>query len=237
MARRPRLALPGIPQHVIQRGNNRAPCFYTQSDYLRYRENLDSACRKYGCRIHAFVLMTNHVHLLVTPESEHSISEMMQSLGRRYVRAFNMTHNRTGTLWEGRFRASLVESETYLLTCMRYIELNPVRAKMVGDPARYRWSSYTRNALGCPDPLLDPHPVYQALGDSGSERQRSYRALFDDPIHPDREDEIQKALRHDLVLGREEFKETVERRTGRRVKPGRPGRPRVEDVAGEYQAG
>jgi len=146
MARKPRVFLQGVAQHVVQRGNNREPCFFAEADYQFYLECLAESATKYACQLHAYVLMTNHVHLLVTPENESSLSGMMQSLGRRYVRYVNHTYKRTGTLWEGRYKSSLVQSENYLLTCSRYIELNPVRANMVETPAEYRWSSYGHNA-------------------------------------------------------------------------------------------
>ncbi len=140
MPRKPRFTLPGVPQHIIQRGHNREPCFFSEQDYVRYKQDLKSACDKFHCHIHAYVLMTNHVHLLITPLTEFGISEVMQSLGRRYVRYINHEYKRSGTLWEGRFKASLIDSEAYLLTCMRYIELNPVRANMVKHTGEYRWS-------------------------------------------------------------------------------------------------
>ena len=139
MPRKPRFNLIGIPQHVIQRGNNREPCFYAEQNYRRYLDDLREVAEKYRCRIHAYVLMTNHVHILVTPMVEYGISQMMQALGRRYVYYINMTYKRTGTLWEGRFKASLIDSDAYLLTCMRYIELNPIRANMVSHPGEYQW--------------------------------------------------------------------------------------------------
>ena len=146
MPRKPRFNIVGIPQHVIQRGNNREPCFYSEQDYQRYLKDLSDSAKKHDCRIHAYVLMTNHVHLLVTPMVEHGISNMMQALGRRYVYYINKNYQRSGTLWEGRYKASLIDNERYLLTCMRYIELNPVRAKMVEHPGEYPWSSYQANA-------------------------------------------------------------------------------------------
>ena len=161
MPRKPRFNLIGIPQHVIQRGNNREPCFYAEQDYRRYLNDLREVAKKYRCRIHAYVLMTNHVHTLVTPMMEYGISQMMQALGRRYVYYINKTYKRTGTLWEGRYKASLIDSDAYLLTCMRYIELNPIRANMVSHPGEYRWSSYQANAQNGDDPLLDNHPLIQ----------------------------------------------------------------------------
>src|SRR6266545_4048494 len=160
MARLPRIDIPGVPQHVIVRGVNRQPCFCNESDYLGYLACLRDVAGERGVAVHAFVLMTNHVHLLATGSISRSISAMMQGIGRRYVRRVNQLYGRTGTLFEGRFRASLVQSERYLLTCMRYIELNPVRASMVGDPAAYRWSSFRGNARIEPMAWLRPHEEY-----------------------------------------------------------------------------
>lgn len=226
MPRKPRFQLPGVPQHVIQRGNNRQPCFFATKDYQLYLDWLGLACDKYGCVVHAYVLMTNHVHLLVTPERPGAVGPVMQSLGRRYVRYVNDTHRRTGTLWEGRYKASLVEDETYLLTCYRYIELNPVRARMVERPGDYRWSSYAHNALGRPDPNLTHHPVYLRLGTGPEECRQSYSELF-----PSRLDEgllktIREALNQELVLGSERFKDGIEGTLKRRARPGKAGRPR-----------
>ncbi len=148
MPRKARFNLLGVPQHVIQRGNNREPCFFSEADYIRYLEDLQTAADKHECHIHAYILMTNHVHILVTPFKDMGISLMMQSLGRCYVKYINHAYQRTGTLWEGRYKASLVDSERYLLTCMQYIESNPVRASMVEHPGDYRWSSYSYNAYG-----------------------------------------------------------------------------------------
>jgi putative transposase len=178
VARQPRLDFPGVPQHVVQRGNNRQPCFVAEEDYARYREDLHEAAAHCGCSIHAYVLMTNHAHLLVTGAATGAVSRMMQRLGRRYVAGFNASYRRTGTLWEGRFKSSLVDSRRYLLTCYRYIELNPVRAAMVADPAAYPWSSYRSNALGNEDGVISPHPVYLALGADAASRQAAYRTLF-----------------------------------------------------------
>ena len=148
MARLPRIDMLGIPQHLIQRGNNRGVCFFADEDYVFYLECLNKAAKKYDCSMHAYVLMTNHVHLLVTPETKGGLSVMMQSVGRSYVRYINGHYRRSGTLWEGRYKSSLIESERYLLTCYRYIELNPVRAGMVSFPGDYRWSSYHCHARG-----------------------------------------------------------------------------------------
>ena len=178
MARLPRYRLPGVPQHVIQRGNNRQAIFAQEADYAAYAHWLHAAARQHGLAIHAYVLMTNHVHLLVTPEHQDSIAKTLQSLGRRYVQYFNYTYGRTGTLWEGRYRATVVDAEPYLLTCSRYIELNPVRAGLVKSPAHYRHASYRHNAQGRPDPLITEHEVYRRLDRSRPRRCAAYRALF-----------------------------------------------------------
>ena len=178
MARKPRFNLPGVPQHVIQRGHNREPCFFSEQDYFRYLDDLYEAATRNGCVVHAYVLMTNHVHILVTPGTESGIAHMMQDLGRQYVRYINHSYRRTGTLWEGRYKASLVDSEAYLLTCMRYIEMNPVRAVMVDAPGEYRWSSYAANARGESSRLLNNHPVYDLPGKTIAESQYAYRELF-----------------------------------------------------------
>lgn len=172
MPRKPRFVLPGVPQHIIQRGNNREPCFYSAEHYRRYLELLKEAADRNDCCVHAYVLMTNHVHVLATPFSPHGVSHLMQDLGRKYVRAINHIYRRSGTLWEGRYKASLVDSEAYLLACMRYIELNPVRANMVVHPGEYRWSSYAANGQGQADALISPHPLYEQLGHDPLERQR-----------------------------------------------------------------
>jgi putative transposase len=173
-----RYFLPDQPLHVIQRGNNREPIFFCEEDYRRYRGWLAEAAAEYGCAIHAYVLMTNHVHLLVTPETAESLPRAMQSLGRRYVRYVNAAYRRTGTLWEGRYRAAPIDSEAYFLTSCRYIELNPVRARMVAHPRDYSWSSYAAHARGVSDALVAEHPLYRALGRNAAERQENYRALF-----------------------------------------------------------
>ena len=225
MPRKPRFQLPGVPQHVVQRGNNRQVCFFAEADYLYFLEALRAAADKYGGRLHAYVLMTNHVHLLMTPERENALSEIMQSVGRRYVRYINKKYRRSGTLWEGRFKASLVQSERYLLACYRYIELNPVRAEMVDHPGEYRWSSYAANAQGAVDETLCLHDEYLRLGTTASERQAAYRALFRYLLAPDMVADIRDAMNHELVVGTSRFKDQVEAMTNRRARKGRTGRP------------
>ena len=178
MPRRARLSLAGIPWHIIQRGNNRSVCFFSEEDYRRYLDDLTDLSGRFGCAIHAYVLMTNHVHLLLTPEKADSAALMMKHLGQRYVQYVNRTYRRSGTLWEGRFRSCLTQSEDYVLACYRYIELNPVRAAMVNRPQDYRWSSYHANAQGKIDRVLTPHAEYLRLARDDTDRREAYRALF-----------------------------------------------------------
>ncbi len=152
--------------------------FVAADDYELFREHLQRACARCGCAVHAYVLMTNHVHLLVTPATEGAFARVMQSVGRRYVRYFNLTYHRSGTLWEGRYRSTAIDSEQYFFACHRYIETNPVRAGMVASPEEYRWSSYRANALGSSDPLITAHQLYGALGVDEASRLAAYRALF-----------------------------------------------------------
>lgn len=234
MARKPRFTLPGVPQHVIQRGHNREPCFYSKEDYINYCYTLREASEKNGVVIHAYVLMTNHVHLLATPSQEHSITHMMQDLGRKYVRYINNTYKRSGTLWEGRFKAGLVDSEVYLLTCMRYLEMNPVRAGMVNHPSEYRRSSYHANAHGKENILIKPHPIYSALAKSEPERLQAYRELFMNELDKDEIHDIREALNQELVLGREDFKDKIEAMINRQTREGKSGRPRIEEPSSIY---
>jgi putative transposase len=218
MARLTRLCLPGIPQHIIQRGNNRQPCFSSDEDIAAYANWLLQAANRYKVHIHAWAFMTNHVHLLATPQEELAVSKMMQFVGRHYVRYFNHTYHRTGTLWEGRFKSCLVQEEEYLFNCYRYIELNPVRANMVNHPMDYRWSSYQANALGVESRLRQPHPLYLGLGKTASEREAHYRGLFEAHVNDRVINDIRTATNKGLVLGNEIFKDEVAELTGRRVR-------------------
>lgn len=227
MARLPRFDLPGVPQHVVQRGNNRMPCFLDVEDRLNYLTLLRQACLRHHCAVHAYVLMDNHVHLLVTPSELGAVSRMMQTLGRTYVGQFNGRHGRTGTLWEGRYKSCLVDSDAYLLTCQRYIELNPVRAWIVGEPCAYRWSSHGANAQGDVDALVTPHPGYLQLGTTPEERQRAYRALFNEVLSGADTARIRAYLQQQRVLGADDFQKRVARESARftQVRPAhRPAR-------------
>ncbi len=231
MPRKPRFNLVGVPQHVIQRGNNRQPCFHSKEDYRFYLDQLAQINETIECHIHAYVLMTNHVHLLVTPTIEHGISKMMQALGRRYVYYFNQKYNRTGTLWEGRYKSSLVDSDRYLLTCMRYIEMNPVRANMVEQPGHYQWSSYLANTQGKETALITPHPVYTSLGKLPIVQKTAYCSLFEKHINIDTLHDIRTALNHELVFGGSCFKDKIEGETKRQTRTRRAGRPKVNLVS------
>ena len=223
MARLPRFVIPGQPQHVIVRGINREAIFHTEEDYAFYLEKLQNACEKYACQLHAYVTMTNHVHLLLTPKYENSIGKVIQSVGRYYVQYFNYHYSRTGTLWEGRYKATLIDSENYLLTCMRYIELNPVRAHMVEHPAKYPWSSYRHNALGEPTANITPHRLYQRLAKTVEDRQKAYRGLFRSRIPEQTLEAIRESTNKAWVLGSNRFKCQVEKKLNRRVVPSQRG--------------
>jgi putative transposase len=221
MARLPRFVIPGQPQHVIVRGNNREAIFYADADYQFYLDKLKLACDKHGCDLHAYVLMTNHVHLLITPQKEESLAKTLQMIGRYYVQYFNFTYQRTGTLFEGRYKATLIDSEHYLLSCYRYIELNPVRAAMVEHPSDYPWSSYAVNALGADDEraLLMSHNEYLLLGADASKRQAAYRALFKTRIGEKTLEDIRESTNKSWVLGSGRFKAQIEAKTGRVTAP------------------
>jgi putative transposase len=193
MARQPRFVLPGQPQHVIQRGNNRDVIFVAEEDYQFFLEKLALACQRFGCQVHAYVLMTNHVHLLMTPDAEKSIGQVMQSVG---------WYRRTGTLWEGRYKATLIDAEDYLLNCYRYIELNPVRAGMVNHPGAYPWSSYRCTALGKENCLVTPHALYGQLGLNEAECQQCYRGLFAQPLDEQVVERIREATNKTWLLGK-----------------------------------
>jgi putative transposase len=228
MPRRPRIIVPNTPQHIIQRGNNRQACFYADEDYQFYLEWLKFHADKLGVEVHAYVLMTNHVHLLVSTEKTDAIGALMKALGQRYVQYINKTYKRSGTLWEGRFRSCPIEAEAYLLACQRYIELNPVRANMLAHPAEYKWSSYMANAQGAANVVIKPHLLYNALGENAVKRQAAYRELFRYELDIGLVDEIRKATNSNYALGNEVFVKQVEAALGRRASQGKSGRPKIE---------
>lgn len=232
MARLPRYVMPGQPQHIIQRGNNRQLIFAAEADFQFFRDALIEAAAKHGLAIHAYVWMTNHVHLLATPDFDDSISKTFQSVGRRYVQYFNYTYKRSGTLWEGRYRATVVDSERYLLTLMRYIELNPVRAGMVDMPQDYPWSSYRRNALGEGGPnavWLTPHEQYIRLGLDDVARLKAYQGLFASAIDEGDLAEIRDCTHKGWALGGQRFRAEIEALGKRRAASKGVGRPRKRE--------
>lgn len=223
MPRQSRLVLPGTAMHVIQRGNNRAACFRGRSDHLVYLLHLGELALKFACAVHAYCLMPNHVHLLLTPASEDSLT-LMRELGQRYVQYFNRRHGRTGTLWEGRFRSSVTQSARYVLACYRYIELNPVRAGLAEGPHCYEWSSHSGNAGSHRDSLLSPHAEFLALGSSPQSRREAYLGLFQQPLEPDLLEEIRGSTNAGYPLASPAFKAAKLAPLGWKLGPGRPGR-------------
>ena len=225
MPRRARLAIAGVPWHIIQRGNNRSACFYSEQDYHYYLQTLQEQASRNDCAIHAYVLMTNHVHILLTPGKETSPSLMMKHLGQRYVQYINRTYRRSGTLWEGRFKSCLAQEEDYVLICYRYIELNPIRAGMVERPGDYPWSSYRSNGEGKENKLITPHVQYLGLGRTDCEVRAAYRDLFGAHLDGMTLKNIREATNGNYVLGNNRFMDEIEGMLKRRVRPGSSGRP------------
>ncbi len=232
MARLPRYVIPGQPQHIIQRGNNRQVIFRSEGDYQFFRDSLVEAAGRFGLAIHAYVWMTNHIHLLATPTYEDSISKTFQSAGRKYVQYFNFTYKRSGTLWEGRYRATVVDTENYLLKLMRYIDMNPVRAGIVAHPREYAWSSHRRYAYGDMDANLNwliPHDEYLKLDRQDTARREAYRALFRSAIDARDLAAIRDSTHKGWALGDERFCAEMEAMGQRRAAPAPRGRPRKSD--------
>ena len=219
MARLPRYCLPGVPYHVTQRGNNRGPMFARPGDYHRFRLYLELACCEHECAVHAYVLMTNHVHLLVTPSQVGALGRFMQSVGRRYVPYYNWSQGRVGGLFQGRFRATPIDTEQYLLACYRYIERNPVRAGIVRRPIDYRWSSYHANALGDADRLVTPHELYLSLGTDAESCRAAYRSVHGQELEESTLVAIRTTARTGWALGGDRFREELTRRGRRRAGP------------------
>lgn len=228
MARLPRLTVPGLPHHLIQRGNNRQSIFIDEVDCANYLRELRELAEAHSLAVHAYVLMPNHVHLIVTPGEDGALGRMMQALGRRYVRRFNDRHKRTGTLWEGRYRSTVIEADRYLVACMRYVELNPVRAGLVDEPALFRWSSHAHHVGLRVDPVVTEHTVYWALGNTPFERQVAYRRLFEHAsTQPDDEvSAIRYATNRGWALGDDGFARELSQLASRRANPLKVGRPR-----------
>jgi putative transposase len=234
MPRQPRLVLPGVSLHVIQRGNNKAACFLADNDYLCYLTHLHEISERHQVRIHAYCLMTNHVHLLLTPESRGGCPNLMRDLGQRYVQYFNRQHNRTGTLWEGRFRSCIVESARYVLACQRYIELNPVRARIADQPLAYRWSSHAASLGLRADPFLSPHPDLLALAADSDGRRAAYSQLFEDVLDDEVIAEIRAATQASLPLSSPGLRAEL-LASGEKVAHGKSGRPSSKQADSEDQ--
>lgn len=227
MPRRKRCCPAGLPVHLVQRGNNKQVCFTSDSDLAAYANWLKDAAKKYGVAIHAWVFMTNHVHLLVTPDADDAVSKTMQYIGRYYVRYFNYQYDRTGTLFEGRYKSSLIQSNHYLLACYKYIELNPVRAGLVKDPADYAWSSYRANTMGQAVKMWTPHENYLALGSNQERRQMAYQHFFTEDMGRELITDIRGALNTGLVLGDDHFRHQVAQLTGQAQKHKKRGPKKV----------
>jgi putative transposase len=227
MARLPRLTVPGYPHHIIQRGNNRQAIFGGTPDYQLLLELIGEHARKQHVAVHAYVLMSNHFHILATPETEEGIPQMMQAVGRRYVRNYNLRHARTGTLWEGRYKSTLIQAERHLLACMVYMDLNPVRAGMVADPGGYPWSSYQHYTGRRPDKLLTPHPLYWELGNTPFARDEAYAALVRAGISESEQQALTDSALRGWALGEPDYVADLQKRTERRVARAHAGRPRT----------
>lgn len=231
MPRPNRLFMPGQTHHVLQRGNNRQAVFFDDEGRRLFRRWLGEAAAAEGCAVHAYVLMTNHFHLLLTAGGAGSIPRLMQSLGRRYVGLVNRTQGRTGTLWEGRYKSAILDSETYVLACHRYIEANPLRAGMA-RPQDYPWSSHRHNAFGEADGLLTPHETYLALGPTPAKRRDAYRALFAEGLDGALIETLRDATQRGWAPGGDGFQRAIEAALGRKAGPprrGRPPKPRAGD--------
>lgn len=225
--------LPGVAVHVVQRGNNRAACFVSDEDRKFYLFHLARILPRAGCLLHAYCLMTNHVHLLLTTAESTGCGRLIKGVGELYARYFNRSYKKSGHVWEGRFKSCLVESEEYVLACYRYIELNPVRACIASDPARFGWSSYRSNALGESSAMLTAHEQYLNLGRDAAERQAVYRDLFGEMQSAERLEEIRNATNGGYVLGSAAFKRAIEHASGRRVDKGKAGRRPAQSASNE----
>ena len=225
MARLPRLTLPGFAHHIIQRGNNKQPIFIATADYQMMLDLLEENSNKFEVAIHAYVLMGNHFHLLATPQTTEGLAQMMQAVGRRYVRYFNDRQGRSGTLWEGRFKSTLIQTERYLLACMAYIDLNPVRAGMVAQVGEYPWSSFAHFVGRRTDRLITPHPLFWELGNTPFAREAAYAQLVQEGVNSVEQSALTDATLRGWALGEPEFVDDLQKRTQRRASKAVAGRP------------
>lgn len=215
MSRHARPVFPKVPMHIVQRGNNKNPCFFSRKDYKLYTTMLQEAAALSGCQIHAYALMPNHVHILASPTDETAPAQMMKALGQRYTQYINRTYNRFGTLWQGRYRSSIVGEDRYFLVCHRYIELNPVRAGIIRHPADYEWSSYRTNAFASESEMIVPHETYLRLATNASDRTAAYRDLFRDEISEPTLEHLRSAINTNFAFGSAEFVDQFRRETCR----------------------
>jgi len=236
MARLSRIVLPNQPLHIMHRGNNRQNIFESEDDMVRIKEDIELSLSKSNCNLHAYVIMTNHLHLLITPKDKEQLAKFMQSMANRYVRYFNAKHQRTGTIWEGRFKSCLVDSEHYLFTLYKYIEMNPIKAGMVKDIADYEWSSYRCNALGQPDSLLTEHKLYEDLGSSAELRCEKYREIFDALDITKQGSQITEATMRGEVYGSRVFHSEINKLISRATKLTTHGGDRKSELF-NHQAG
>ena len=225
MARLPRLSLPGYPHHIIQRGNNRQAIFSSAADYRHLLELLRTHARECQVAVHAYVLMSNHFHVLLTPQDAEGLPRMMQAVGRGYVQYFNRKQQRTGTLWEGRYRSTVLQTERYLLQCMAYIDLNPVRAGMVAGPQDYAWSSYAHYTGQRADPLVSPHPLYWELGNTPFAREAAYQTWVQSGVDGSAQQALTDATLRGWALGEADFVAALQKRTERRISKSKAGSP------------
>lgn len=231
MARLPRLVVPSQPHHITQRGNDRQLIFRDTEDYTVFLVWLREAAKQFKVAIHSYVLMSNYLHLLASPSDQEGLARMMQWIGRYYVPYFNRKYARTGTLWQGRYKATVIDSERYFMICSRYVELNPVRAGIVGHPSEYAWSSYAHHIGGRADPVITDHPLYWALGNTPFEREAAYRGLFERALVEEDVRALSEATRKGWALGSEQFKVKLEKATHRRIRPAKRGRPFKQQAA------
>lgn len=227
MARQPRLTLPDYPHHIIQRGNNRQVIFADAQDFESMRAILAENAKKFGVAVHAYVLMDNHFHLLATPSTAQGLPLMMQAVGRSYVRRFNQRHSRTGTLWEGRYRSTLIETERYLLACMVYMDLNPVRAGMVTQPQAWRWSSHAHYLGQTHEAWMTPHALVWELGNTPFAREAAYKSLVDAGVASSQQAALTTATLSGWALGDAHFVDALQKKSTRRMAKSKVGRPAV----------
>jgi putative transposase len=225
MARLPRLIIPHQPHLVTQRGHDQQAIFRDGEDYRIFLQSLRDAIRQYGVALHAYVFLPNHMHLLVSPGDAQGLGKMLQWLGRCYVPYFNHKYQRTGSLWQGRYKTTVVDAASFLLPCMHYVELDPVRTGLVTDPGAYGWSSYAHHAGITPDPHITDHPLYWQLGNTPFEREVTYRLLVEQALGPNQFAMLEQGLGKGWAVGSTEFKAMLEKQVQRRVQPAKRGRP------------